>query len=237
MGARRPPRPLALPGGAGLREGKSLRAGQRLTLPAAFSGAGFGGDLLAPFPSLREAPRPSCPVEPQQSETESSVSSLFGEKEGTSACPGSGPMSLLSFPAAPTQSSTGVRCRSWLAAACSTTGAAFLEGSGLHADGFGERLGAAPARSARQECVLLHTGSLEPRFLCVPGIAGIFQCLTRNAELGRAAAGRAAGRAAGWAVGRAAGWAAGQAAGQAAGSPGCKPPAWLCRLLLPPPKV
>lgn len=147
-------------------------------------------------PASWEAQGPSRPMEPQQSKTESSVSSLFGEKEGISACPGSGPVSPLGFPAAPTQSGTGVRCRSWLAAACAM-GAAFLEGSGLHASSFGERLGAAPARSARQECVLLRTGSLEPRFLRVPGIAGIFQRLTQTVELGRAAAGRAAGRAAG----------------------------------------
>lgn len=103
------------------------------------------------------------------SETESCESSLFSEKEATSAC----------FPAPPARRRSpstrpevrgrrwhhwDSRCLSWKA----TNGLPGALGKGL------EQL--LPAR-ARQECVQ-RAGRLEPRFLRVPGIFGMFQRLT-----------------------------------------------------------
>lgn len=118
-----PPRdPLLPPAGA---------AHTTPVLPVPGSSCGTGADPSA-SPASQEAPWPSCPMEPQQSETESGVSSLFGEKEGTSACSGSGPVSPLGFPAAPTQSSNRGPVPELAGAAMGATGAAFLEDDGLH---------------------------------------------------------------------------------------------------------
>lgn len=103
------------------------------------------------------------------SETESGGSSLFSEKEATSAC----------FPAPPARRRSpstrpGVRGRRWHRGTCAafpgrqTNGLPGALGKGL------EQL--LPAR-ARQECVQ-RAGRLEPRFLRVPGIVGMLQRLT-----------------------------------------------------------